>query len=50
MDTRDEDYYYYWDFEEVLSDWIDSVHRIGDVEVDVADALKDILGLDFSMK
>jgi hypothetical protein len=50
MDTRDEDYYYYWGFEEVLTDWIDSDHHIGDVEVDLADALKDILALDFSMK
>jgi len=50
LDTRDEDYYYYWVFDEVLNDWIDSDHYIGDVAVDVADALKDILGLDFCMK
>jgi hypothetical protein len=50
LDTRDEDYYYYWVFDEVLNDWIDSDHYIGDVAVDVADALKDILGLDFCLK
>jgi hypothetical protein len=50
MDTRDEDYYYYWEFDEILYDWIDSDHYIGDVMVDVSEKLKDILGLDFCMK
>jgi hypothetical protein len=50
LDTRDEDYYYYWEFNEVLREWIESDHRIGDESVDVADALKDILGLDFCLK
>jgi len=50
LDTRDEDYYYYWKFDEILYEWVDSDHRIGDVDVDVADMLKDILGLDFCMK
>ena len=51
LDTRDDDYYYYWKFDEILCDWIDSEeHFIGEVEVDIADKLKDILGLDFCMK
>ena len=50
MDTRDEDYYYYWQFDEILYDWIDSEHKIGDVQVDVVGMLKDILDLDFCLK
>ena len=51
LDTRDEEqYYYYWKFNQVLYDWIDSEHKIGDCVVDLGEMLRDILELDFFLK